>query len=136
MAAANLNGPTIRKVAHSDANDAEIRKNFNYSKFSSLVDRVLGDGDENALKTLERFWARWREKYGFNSAGSPFATMGAISKASSSPMQTAGLSARRISLQKYRSKFTSNAVSHNNGRKRLHLPNIPRKLTMTSLSHH
>ncbi|KAK4417093.1 cytochrome [Sesamum alatum] len=90
-AVANPNSGTVGTAAkHID--DEEIRKNFNYSKFSSLANMVLGDGDENALKTLERFRAGWREKYGFSLAGSSSATMGAITEASSSPMQTEGCS--------------------------------------------
>ncbi|KAK4415558.1 hypothetical protein Salat_2663200 [Sesamum alatum] len=83
-AAANHSG-TVGSAVDVVDDDEEIRKTFNYSKFSSLADRVLGDGDENALKTLERFRACWREKYGFNSAGSSSATMGILSEASPLP---------------------------------------------------
>ncbi|KAK4420277.1 hypothetical protein Salat_2440800 [Sesamum alatum] len=42
-------------TAAGTTDDEDTRTNFNYSKFSNLADRVLGAGDSDALKTLERF---------------------------------------------------------------------------------
>ncbi|KAK4415379.1 hypothetical protein Salat_2645300 [Sesamum alatum] len=70
--------------------DEAIHKHFNYSKFSNLAKRVLKEGDVEALKTLERFRARWREKYGFGSVGSVSSSVGSIMEVATSPMRTEG----------------------------------------------
>ncbi|KAK4425140.1 hypothetical protein Salat_1707900 [Sesamum alatum] len=69
-----------------DAADQAIREGFNISKFSLLAKRVLGEGEVDALKTLDKFRTRWREKFGFGGSGSVSTTMGSIVEVSSSPL--------------------------------------------------
>ncbi|KAK4425272.1 hypothetical protein Salat_1721100 [Sesamum alatum] len=78
---------TMEVGAEADEDDA-LRQKFNYSKFSSLAERVLGEGDIDALKTLERFKARWTERYGFSSVGASSSSLRAITELHSSPVRT------------------------------------------------
>ncbi|KAK4433318.1 hypothetical protein Salat_1094100 [Sesamum alatum] len=64
------------EIAAGTEDDEAICKDFNYSKFSNLADRIFGEGDIEALKMLERFKARWMEKYRLRSRGSSSATVG------------------------------------------------------------
>ncbi|KAK4415516.1 hypothetical protein Salat_2659000 [Sesamum alatum] len=85
--AGNPNGSATAEGADEDT---DIRSKFNYSKFSSLADRVLGEGDGEALRMLERFKARWTEKYGLRSNGTSSASVGAIIEATTYPICTEG----------------------------------------------
>ncbi|KAK4417112.1 hypothetical protein Salat_2536700 [Sesamum alatum] len=87
---ANPTGDGIADTSVGTDEDAACHRKFNYSKFSNLAYRVLGEGDMDALRTPKRFKVRWAERCGFSSVGETSCSARAITEVASSPTRTEG----------------------------------------------
>ncbi|KAK4415639.1 hypothetical protein Salat_2671300 [Sesamum alatum] len=76
--------------AAEDGQDGEgaAGSKFDLPAFESLTEWVMGN--DESMSVLNRLKLRWREKYGYTSGRSAYATMGALTEVTSSTLHTTG----------------------------------------------